>query len=127
MNTNQKGTIAEAKILARLLEIGRTVLRPYGTESYDLALDDNGKLIRIQCKLGRLENGSIVFNAYTSSRQVHMISYRGKADLFGVWCPEYDQVFLIPVESVGETKVALRVEEPKKPNSNIRWAKDYKI
>lgn len=54
-------------------------------------------------------------------------SYQGRAELFGVWCPELDTVYLVPVKSVpGGTDAHLRVS-PTKNNqeTGIRWAKDY--
>jgi len=49
-NTAKKGEIAESMILARLVELGYECLIPWGHDHrYDIAIDDDGKLIRIQC------------------------------------------------------------------------------
>jgi hypothetical protein len=63
-NTAQRGLVAQTIILARLVELGREVLLPWGDHRrYDLAYyerDANepmiGKLVRVQCKLGWLYN-----------------------------------------------------------------------
>ncbi len=53
--------------------------------------------------------------------------YRGQAD-FGVYCPETDAVYLVPVSEVPLTEGALRVI-PTRNNQmrKIRWAKDFEL
>ncbi len=54
MKTTQKGLISEAKVLARLVELGAKVLLPYGHDHpYDIAADVDGRLVRIQVKTAR--------------------------------------------------------------------------
>src|SRR5438477_7141632 len=52
-NPTSKGKTSEAVILAVLASLGKHVLIPWGEERYDLALDEAGRLVRIQCKKGR--------------------------------------------------------------------------
>ena len=64
-NTARKGEITETIVLAKLVELGYQCLLPFGHDSrYDIAIDDDGKLIRIQCKTARYleERGCIEFN-----------------------------------------------------------------
>src|SRR5579864_891202 len=59
----QLGERSQAHIIARLLEVGYTVLTPYGDSSrYDLVVEDaEGQFWRIQCKTARIEdNGTVV-------------------------------------------------------------------
>ncbi len=50
-NTSKKGEITESVVLARLVQLGYECLLPWGHDHrYDIAIDDNGKLVRIQCK-----------------------------------------------------------------------------
>lgn len=131
MNTKDKGNITEAKILAALVSAGHKVLIPWGDNlRYDLALDQNGSLVRVQCKTGNYINGAIVFA--TASTYAHRggcrKTYRGQADLFGVYCSVTDEVYLVPVGDVGVSSAYLRVEPPKHlGGGEIRWAKDYEI
>lgn len=129
-NTKLIGDISESKVISALVEKGWTVSIPFGENSkYDLIADSGEELFRVQVKTGRLSAGVIVFNGYTSHahRGGESEGYRGKADLFGVYCPELDAVYLVPVEEVPEGKVYLRVENSKKEDSRIRWAKDFEI
>jgi hypothetical protein len=132
MNTKEVGRIAHAKVLAKLTERGDNVLLPFADVGrYDLALDQDGKLIRIECKIGRLKNGVVTFPTSSTSWYggYERKNYRGDAELFGVWCPENDTVYLVPVDKVGVRECSLRVDTPsRRANlSKVRWAKDYVV
>jgi hypothetical protein len=49
-NPTSKGKTSEAVILAALVKLGKSVLIPWGEERYDLGLDEDSRLVRIQCK-----------------------------------------------------------------------------
>ena len=53
----QLGERSQAHIIARLLEVGYTVLTPYGDSSrYDLVIEDaEGQFWRVQCKTAWIE------------------------------------------------------------------------
>ncbi len=130
MNSKAIGERTEAQVLAALLKKGLTVLIPFGdNQRYDLVIDENGKFTRIQCKTGRLKKGAIAFN--TCSIDVNTQkrkSYYGEADLFGIYCPETDKCYLIPVRDCGKRETKLRVLPAKNNNKiNIRLASDYEI
>jgi hypothetical protein len=130
MNTKDIGESSEAQILAALLKNGKVVLKPFGdNQRYDLVVDDHGRFVRIQCKTGRLKGGAIIADATSSyaHRGRGKKGYKGEADVLGVYCPETDSVYLIPIDEA-KTAVCLRVEEAKnKQKKNIVWAEDYKF
>ena len=130
MTTNQKGAIAEAKIIARLAELGEHVLVPYGRIGrYDIVLDRPSGFVRIECKRGRVYKGCITF--HTSSRGGYgnkpPRGYLNDADIFAVWCPETDKVYMIPVCEASSGSMCLRVENTKNGTnmSSVKWAADY--
>ena len=90
-NTTQIGTTTEGMILAALLRAGKTVLIPFGDQpDYDLVMEDGGCFFRIQCKTGRLRNGSVQFNLYTMAQEggtkKHVRrGYGDRVDMFYVW------------------------------------------
>lgn len=131
MNTKQVGNITEAKILSKLVECGKTVLMPFGENCrYDMAVDDDGVLVRVQCKSGHLKSGSILFNASSihGHRSKPSKPYTDEADYFGVYCAALGTCYLVPVEDVTITCGSLRVEPPLNNQvKGIRWAVDYEF
>lgn len=126
------GNRTEARVLAALLETYDTVLLPYGGNSrYDLAVDTPEGFKRVQCKTGRLRDGTIRFKTCSSTTRRpngRMKDYFGDADYFGVWCPELKTVYLVPVSVCGTREAWLRVDAPRNNQaSGIRLAKDYEL
>ena len=130
MTTKQTGDISEATVTAALLRAGKSVLIPFGDRSrYDVALDDNGKLVRIQVKTGWVRNGVLTFKTVSSTRQNGKrveTDYRGQIELFAV-CSPSGEVYLVPPDQCGRGVGYLRLSAPKlKGNKkSIRYAKDF--
>lgn len=130
MNTKEIGERSEGQVLAALLKAGKTILMPFGdNQRYDLVVDEDGVFKRIQCKTGRLKNGVILFKvSSTVGRKGKNISYQGQVEVFGVYCPETDDVYLVPIEKVGVKEFSLRIATPKNgQKKDLHWAKDYCI
>jgi hypothetical protein len=128
MQTREKGNITEAKILAAFASAGYLVSIPFGSgHKYDFVVDDSSKLYRIQCKTGRVKRGVLLFNSYSQSGNGSTKQgYHGLADLFAVWHPETEQVYLVPVEKFGKTGVSLRLAPTVSGQVHkINWAADY--
>lgn len=132
MNTKRIGDRTEARILSALLEIYPAVLIPFGdNQRFDMAfLDYDGSFLRVQCKTGRYRNGSIQFNVAsmgTDRKAGERRTYQGEIDYFGVVCPEFQGVYLVPIaDACGQSTCSLRIN-PTIDNSRIKWAKDYLI
>ncbi|MBV9956807.1 MAG: hypothetical protein JO360_00240 [Acidobacteria bacterium] len=128
MQTGERGNITEAKILAALIEAGYFVCVPFGSgHKYDLVIDDLKKIYRVQCKTGRIRNGSLIFNSYSQSGNGSTKQgYYGLADLFAVLHPETEEVYIVPVEAVGAAGVVLRLVPPLSGQTKrINWARNY--
>ena len=128
MQTGEKGNLTEARILAAFVAAGYLVSVPFGSgHKYDFVVDDSKRLLRVQCKTGRVKNHVLLFNAYSQSGNGSVkMSYRGLADLFAVLNPEDDKVYLIPVDEVGVTDVTLRLAPTLNGQAQgIRWAEFY--
>ena len=131
------GDVTQAMVMARLVEAGKQVLVPFGENvRYDLVIDDLGSFVRVQCKTGRLRNGAVRFPTCSSTyhhpanqglANCHQ-GYRGQADVFGVYCPETDSVYLVPVEDLGSRSGYLRVVPTRnRQMKRIRWARDFEV
>ena len=123
-----------AAVLA-LREAGYHVSLPIGENSrYDLIIERDGLMARVQCKTGRLEGGAIRFR--TASSYYHHPHpnmphkhYKGEIEYFAVYCRETGSVYLVPIRDADcEQAGSLRVE-PCRNNQQlrIRWARDYEI
>ena len=131
------GDRSTAMVLARLLEIYEVVLLPFGeNQRYDLVIDSPEGFVRVQCKTGRLDGGVIRFAACSnnyhhpnrSPDMPYRRHYRGTADMFGVYCPDNDKTYLVPVADIGKRAGTLRLEPTLNNQAQrIRWASDYEI
>jgi PD-(D/E)XK endonuclease len=126
------GQRSEAAILAAFVERGFLVWLPWSVNHrYDMLLDLGDRLLRIQCKTGRLRNGTILFNTRsvrTNRKQVFSRSYVGEIDYFAVYCPDVDDVFLIACEKTGRFGGSLRVDPAVNGQSKrIVWAADHRL
>lgn len=116
MHPKMKGDRTEAVVLAELVKAGHVVLMPFGeNQRYDLVVDrGDGKFLRIQCKTGRLRNGVVRFNAYSSQPGNNTRKmYTGQIDAFAVYCPDNEGVYFIPIGDVTTMEVALHTRVPK--------------
>jgi hypothetical protein len=98
---------------------------------YDLVIDKEGKFSRVQVKTGRLRNGVILFNAYSSHYHRKSSSckpYTDEIDFFGVYCPELSSVYLIPIAATARLSGTMRVHPTRNgQSSQVRWAQPYLI
>ena len=128
MNTSQKGNVAVAKVLARLVELGFTVLQPFGDcERYDLVTETDGKFQRIQVKMGKLKEGVIVATLQSRNEYSGTQYYEGEVDQFAIYCPGTDGTYMIDAADV-KSSIQMRLEPPKNnQHKNIKWAETYRI
>lgn len=127
-----KGEISQAVILAELVKAGLDVLLPFGDSSrYDLVVDFDKHFVRVQCKTAHIEDEVVSFSTCSSTLHTKAGSrrnYRGEADYFGVFCPEIEKVYLVPVEDCGDTEASLRLTPTKSgQKKGIKMAEDYEV
>ena len=129
METAARGNAAEAAVLKAFVQRGYGVLVPFGGgQPYDLVVELGSSLLRVQCKSAWPSGGCLVFNSRGTDHGNGRRSYLGLADLFGVYFPQADSVYLVPIDHVAESKGWLRVE-PTRNNQKrrVRLAADYAI
>lgn len=104
--------------MAVLTKAGRTVLLPFGNnQRYNLAVDEDGKLIRVQCTTARINGNKMTFKTCSKNRE----SYRGQIEAFGVFCPENGKVYFVPVDEVPESGATLNLEFAEKFTKELPW------
>jgi hypothetical protein len=141
-NTAHRGLVGQTIILAKLVELGKEILLPWGDHRrYDLAYyessdtSDVGKLIRVQCKVGWFYDDGAGVEFSTMSVLVkpgrgHIRRvYRGEIEYFAVYCPDNGKIYFNPVEDVPDgSKARLRLKTTKNnQQQGILWAKNYEL
>ena len=129
-DTKRVGDISEAAVALALLEAGYRVCVPFGENNrFDLVVERDNVLARVQVKTGRIRNGSIIFNCFSSHTHrggAAARRYIGEIEYFGVYCAALRSVYLVPVGDVNVVKGYLRVEAAKNNQSRkLRWAQAY--
>lgn len=130
LSSQFKGTITELQVASHLLSLGYIVSQPLVQDTkYDLIVDVNHKLIRLQVKTARINkdnktNDSICFNCRSTTNNVRECKQRyyssDDVDYFATYWD--NQVFLIPVNECSAEKT-IWLTKPKNPNST--YAYDY--
>lgn len=127
----ETGERSEGLILAALLQAGKVVCLPFGdNQRYDLVIDEGDRFVRVQCKTGRVVKDVVVFHSCSLHyhRDKGSRSYRGQADLFGVYVPDLHKVYLVPVADVAVSNGALRLSPPKNNQTKgVRYAATYEL
>jgi len=105
MDTNQVGDVAEQAVVLRAMELGWRVCLPVGnSSSYDLIIDVDGRLVRIQVKSAWSDTKSgnyIVDNRRTKTNRREMIRGEYKKNDFDfaiVYLPDVKVFYVMPVE-----------------------------
>jgi hypothetical protein len=88
-------------VMLALQAAGYNVSIPFGENTrYDLLIDDGTTISRVQCKSGQLVSGVVRFK--TASSYAHHRSasharrdYKGRIDVFAVYCRTNGGVYLI--------------------------------
>lgn len=117
--------------MAALAQTGYRLFVPFGENCrYDVAIEKDGIFKRVQIKTGRLRNGVVLFNAYSSHyhrRGGSTRLYEGEIDYFGVYDADSAHVYLIPAEVI-RSSGALRVAPTKNGQArHVRWAEEFRI
>jgi hypothetical protein len=122
-------------VMLALYDAGYVVLLPFGENTrYDLVINDGVHFERVQCKTGRLRNGTVRFRASSSyahhpNPKITSRDYLGEIDYFAVYCPETGGVYLIPVADAQlRHKGSLRISPTRNGQKRrIRMAADYEV
>lgn len=132
ITTNAKGQLAVSKAEIRAFEKGFLPSRPLYDARYDLIIDKEGKLERIQVKYanGKPTNtdGAVVVKLEYVDRIRNSYTYRNEeVDALIVYIPRLDRLCYLPKKVfLGKKKISLRVSPPKnRQKVGIIAAADY--
>lgn len=116
MNCNVQGAVTEAQFLLECLKNEIDVSIPYGNKTrYDLIIEVNNNLYKIQIKTSRLaktKGEAFIFNCYSVVNGNKHKYTKQEIDFFAtIWD---NKVYLIPVEECSSEKT-LWIATPKTP------------
>jgi hypothetical protein len=105
LKPSDKGAIAEMAIASAAVQLGVFVCLPLQEgRRYDLLFDIEHRLLRVQCKWGRLAGDVISVRTSTSRHTprgyVRTTYSAEEIDAIAVYCHELNRCFLLPIEEV---------------------------
>jgi PD-(D/E)XK endonuclease len=129
------GDRTQLAVMLALRDAGYAVLVPFGENTrYDLVIDNDEELARVQCKTGRLRQGAIRFATcscygHHANPKTARRPYGDEIDYFAVYCPETEGVYLVPIADVPvKVLAALRVTPARNSQQQrIREARNYQL
>lgn len=117
--SNRKGDLAEAMVIADVLKRGYQVAKPYGQDwRYDLIVLRNNKMERVQIKIANHQDNAIKVRCrYNTGKGRHAKKYtKEMID----WIAAYDQVnnrcYYVPssvLEKMGPRASSIRIKDGK--------------
>ena len=131
-DTKSVGDLSEMLLAGKLALAGYGVAVPLGeNQRYDLIIEKNEVLSRVQVKTGRLRNGVVRFNCYSSHTHRNGPStrpYTGEVDFFGIYCRELDAAYLVPIADLARLGGSLRLHPTKNGQQrHVRWGHKYEL
>jgi hypothetical protein len=133
LTPSQKGSIAEAAIVAAAVKLGIGVSKPLNEGlRYDLIFD-LGRLARVQCKWAVRMNDVIYIRCYSCRRTRDGLLRRayadGEIDAIAAYCWSVDGCYFIPFERLSARAVIQLRLAPTKNNQQVgvNWASDYEF
>ena len=134
LTSDQKGAIAETAVIHQAVKLGVGVLKPVNDGlRYDLVLDIDGRLLRVQCKWANRVGDVIAVRCYSSRRSARGFVRRpytpNEVDALVAYCPELDRCYYLPLENFpGRVQIQLRLARAKNnQRSGVHWAEDYEF
>ena len=133
LTAKQKGNLTELQCLTAFYEKGCHVSLPYGENSrYDMIVDFQGKLLRVQVKTSSIKNNdtnAIEFScrsSHVNSTGVKNVRYsESEIDYFATYWN--NQCYLIPVIECSVTKTLRFAPTKSGQVKNISFASDYEL
>lgn len=132
MNSKQIGDISEAFVTAHFLKAGFTVLKPIGDNlRYDMVIDRGKGFETVQVKTACFLKARGVLHIPLANSYGHRgrqrKSYQGEVDLIAAWSPDFGEMYLIEIKTIGNMSgIYLRIAETKNRQvEGVKMAKDY--
>ncbi len=127
LTPSEIGARAEAAVASALIRAGRSVFLPvFGINSrIDLVYADTDRLVSVQCKTARISGEVLLFHTCSHTNYVRR-DYSDQVDVFGIYSPARNLVYLVPTSELPRTGGTLRLAPARNgQRKRIMWADDY--
>ena len=110
MTPSEVGARAEREVAYALERAGWTVYTPlFAVHSrVHLIALRGAQLLRLQVKTSAVRGTALAFRTCSNTRNVPR-DYRGEVDAFGVYSPELDRVYVVPIDGLASRICYLRL------------------
>ena len=129
LSPSEIGAVAEREVAYALERAGWSVYLPHLASHLRIdliALDGDG-LLRVQVKTSQLQRDAVVFRTCSNTANVRR-DYGGEIDAFGVYSPELDRSYLVPIEATPSRSCSLRLGPTRNgQRKGVRFAADFEI
>jgi len=116
------GEISELKFIIEFRKRNMPVYIPYGDNNpADMVIEIRDKFYKIQVKTAHKYGSGFRFNSIRFGRD-----YVGEADFFGVYYPENNRCYLIPIDDTAIKPFTLSLD-PMRKNRNTDLAINYEL
>ncbi len=94
----ERGSRSEVAVASALIRSGAHVYLPaFGVNGrIDLVYEPGAQLVRVQCKTAHPVGNTLRFSTCSNTRNVP-VGYAGQVDEFGVFSPDTNLVYIVPV------------------------------
>jgi hypothetical protein len=123
------GARAEREVAFALERAGWHVYLPMFASHarIDLLAAGPDGVLRVQVKTSILKLGVVTFRPYSNTRN-RPRGYAGEIDVFGVYSPELERVYVVPVEHTSARYCSLRLgPTANKQEKGVRYATEYEL
>ena len=135
MNSKDKGNIGEAIMLAEFIKRGIQVSIPFGDNArYDLIIDLNGKLYKVQVKYcnERISvNNSVACpcsSSYNHTTNKVKKRYIDDIDFICFYLAEWNEKLILPIEKIAnQLTITFRKDKPQNALRNVNYVSDYRL
>jgi hypothetical protein len=134
LSSDQKGSIAETAVIHEAVKLGIGVLKPVNDGlRYDLVLDIDERLVRVQVKWASRKADVIDVRCYSSRRSAAGFVRRPytlrEIDAVVAYCPELGRCYFLPLDDFGErTEIRLRLAKARNnQEAGVNRAEDYEF
>ena len=129
MNSKSYGDIAELAVAAKLAKLGYIVSRPLSDNApYDLIIDKNGTLQKVQVKARRTRRGRVYIEMYSSMTNYVRMYGKEDFDILAVYHIETGDIAFISRNVITTKQLVLQVDNSKrfsKNSSSMKFFEDY--